>query len=49
MKSLDEFAAGKIRSLAARSLLRTLQPTERLDGLWILRGGRRLLSFCCND
>jgi 8-amino-7-oxononanoate synthase len=49
MNSLDDFAAGKLRSLASRSLLRTLQPTEREDGLTILRHGRRLLSFCCND
>lgn len=49
MTSLDEFAAGKLRSLASRDLLRTLRPSEREDGLIILRDGRRLLSFCCND
>lgn len=49
MTSLDEFATGKLRSLASRDLLRTLRPSEREDGLTILRAGRRLLSFCCND
>lgn len=49
MTSLDEFATGKLRSLASRDLLRTLRPSEREDGLTILRDGRRLLSFCCND
>lgn len=49
MKSLDDFAAGKVRSLAARTLLRTLKPTEREDGLTVLHQGRRLLSFSCND
>jgi 8-amino-7-oxononanoate synthase len=49
MKSLSEFAAGKLSSLEAQSLRRRLEPTRRLDGLWVERGGRRLLSFSCND
>jgi len=49
MISLDEFATGKLRSLASRDLLRTLRTSEREDGLTIVRDGRRLLSFCCND
>ncbi|WP_269716459.1 8-amino-7-oxononanoate synthase [Caulobacter sp. NIBR2454] len=49
MDSLEAFAAGKLAGLDARSLRRTLKPTHRLDGLWVERGGRRLLSFSCND
>jgi 8-amino-7-oxononanoate synthase len=49
MDSLDTFAEAKLASLEARSLKRTLVPTLRLDGLWVERAGRRLLSFSCND
>lgn len=49
MRSLDEFAAEKLHALEARQLRRTLEESSRLDGVWIERGGRRLLSFSCND
>jgi 8-amino-7-oxononanoate synthase len=49
MSSLETFAAGKLADLEARSLKRTLAQTWRLDGLWVERGGKRLLSFSCND
>ena len=49
MTSLDEFARGKLAALEARHLRRKLVPTGRLDDLWLERGGRRLLSFSCND
>jgi len=49
MRSLDEFAAGKLRDLAAQDLRRTLAQTVRIDGVWMERQGRRLLSFSCND
>lgn len=49
MDSLDAFAKDKLAGLAARSLKRTLKPTLRIDGLWVERAGRRLLSFSCND
>jgi 8-amino-7-oxononanoate synthase len=49
MRSLDEFAADKLRALEARHLRRTLEESSRLDGVWIERDGRRLLSFSCND
>src|SRR5688572_17464369 len=29
--------------------MRALQPTHRLDGVWVERAGRRLVSFSCND
>lgn len=49
MDSLDAFAQAKLASLEDRQLKRTLTPTARLDGVWVERGGRRLLSFSCND
>jgi 8-amino-7-oxononanoate synthase len=49
MPSLDDFAAHKLAELERSHLRRALIPTGRLDGIWTERGGRRLLSFCCND
>ena len=48
MRSLDEFACGKLAALERAHLRRTLVVTGR-DGIWVERGGRRLLSFSCND
>ena len=45
MDSLQAFAEAKLAALEAKSLKRTLVETRRLDGLWIERDGRRLLSF----
>jgi 8-amino-7-oxononanoate synthase len=49
MRTLDEFAAAKLRELDSRQRRRRLQDSTREDGIWIERGGRRLLSFSCND
>lgn len=49
MNSLDEFATAKLGELERSSLRRALVDTTRLTGIWVLRNGRRLLSFCCND
>lgn len=49
VKSLSDFAAAKLEALEGQSLRRRLAPTRRLDGLWVERDGRRLLSFSCND
>jgi 8-amino-7-oxononanoate synthase len=49
MDSLTDFAATKLKGLEEQTLRRWLAPTQRLDGLWVVRGGRRLLSFSCND
>jgi 8-amino-7-oxononanoate synthase len=49
LSSLDAFASEKLARLAKRSLLRSLVETTRTDGIWVERGGRRLLSFSCND
>jgi 8-amino-7-oxononanoate synthase len=47
--TLTAYAQGKIDELSAVSLMRTLKPTARLEGVWVERGGRRLVSFSCND
>jgi 8-amino-7-oxononanoate synthase len=49
MNSLTDFATAKLSGLEAQSLRRWLAPTRRIDGLWVERGGRLLLSFSCND
>jgi 8-amino-7-oxononanoate synthase len=49
MRSLEEFAATKLGELDRASLHRVLAESDRLDGIWVNRCGRRLLSFCCND
>jgi 8-amino-7-oxononanoate synthase len=49
MRSLDEFATAKLDELERANLRRRLVPTTRLDGIWAVRNGRRLLSFSCND
>jgi 8-amino-7-oxononanoate synthase len=49
MQSLDDFATQKLAALERDSLRRRLVETDRLDGIWTVRNGRRLLSFCCND
>jgi 8-amino-7-oxononanoate synthase len=49
LSSLDQFASEKLSELERAHLRRTLAETEREDGMWIMRNGRRLLSFSCND
>lgn len=49
MSSLDSFANAKLSALAAAHRRRTLVKSSREDGIWIVRGGRRLISFSCND
>lgn len=49
MPSLDAFAQAKLDDLQRRHLLRALAETVREDGIWVERGGKRLLSFSCND
>src|SRR5271155_3376259 len=48
MRSLDEFAGEKLTVLERAQLRRTPVTTARA-GIWVERGGRRLLSFSCND
>ena len=49
MHSLDAFAQAKLADLERRNLRRSLAETLREDGVFIERGGKRLLSFSCND
>ncbi len=49
MNSLDAFASEKLAGLDAAHLRRTLATSDRTDGLFVMRDGRRLLSFSCND
>jgi 8-amino-7-oxononanoate synthase len=49
MRSLDEFAAAKLRDLDAQNRRRSLSDSARADGVWIERGGKRLISFSSND
>jgi 8-amino-7-oxononanoate synthase len=48
MHSLDEFALTKLAALE-RDRLRRIPVTTYRDGIWVERGGRRLMSFSCND
>jgi 8-amino-7-oxononanoate synthase len=48
-QSLERFASQKLAELDAQNLRRTLKEDWRTDGLWIERGGKRYLSFSCND
>jgi 8-amino-7-oxononanoate synthase len=47
--SLDRFARAKLAELEQVHLRRSLVETTRSDGLWVVRDGRRVLSFSCND
>lgn len=49
MDSLDAFARATLDRLDAHSLRRRLTPTERAGGAEVIRAGRRLVSFSCND
>jgi len=49
ISSLDRFASDKLAELEGRQLRRWLAETDRTDGIWVERNGRRLLSFSCND
>jgi 8-amino-7-oxononanoate synthase len=47
--SLDQFARDKLAALEQRNLRRTLAETERVGPIEVMRNGRRLVSFSCND
>ena len=49
MQSLDKYAQEKLEEIERRGLHRSISETVREDGIYIERGGRRLLSFSCND
>ena len=49
MDTLKRFADEKLTALTNRNLRRTLHPTGRLPPSLAERGGRKLISFACND
>jgi 8-amino-7-oxononanoate synthase len=49
MQSLDDFAVRKLAELDRASLRRSLYDSLREKGPWVVREGRRYLSFSCND
>lgn len=49
MDSLDAYVTKKLADIAQRGLTRRLIPTHRGEGGTAARGGRDLISFCCND
>ena len=49
MLSLDRYALNKLDQLDGVALRRTLKDTDRGDFPFVVRDGRRLLSFSCND
>ncbi|PPR10389.1 MAG: 8-amino-7-oxononanoate synthase [Alphaproteobacteria bacterium MarineAlpha11_Bin1] len=48
-ESLDKFAKLKLDRLMTSGLHRSLIATQRTDSVRLRRGGRDLISFCCND
>jgi len=48
-ESLDRFAKSKLDRLTAQGLRRSVVDTHRTDAVHLRRGGRDLVSFCCND
>jgi 8-amino-7-oxononanoate synthase len=49
MSSLEDYANEKLAEAERSRQRRTLVATGRLDGPRMRRGGRELVSFCCND
>jgi len=47
--SLNDFAGGKLAALEEKALRRRLVETDRRENATARRGGRALVSFCCND
>jgi len=47
--SLDQFADEKLAALEQQNLKRTLAETERVGPIEVIRNGKRLVSFSCND
>ena len=47
--SLDRVARQKLAELERAHLRRRVVDTARTDSIWLVRNGRRLLSFSCND
>jgi 8-amino-7-oxononanoate synthase len=49
MTSIEKILSEKIDKLQHDNLIRSPKSTERLEGAKIIRNGKRLVSFSCND
>ena len=49
MPALDDILSQKIALLAAKGQKRVLAASERHEGVYVTRGGKRLVSMSCND
>ncbi|NBX02914.1 MAG: 8-amino-7-oxononanoate synthase [Alphaproteobacteria bacterium] len=49
MPALDDTLAQKISVLESKQQRRVLQQTEMVEGVYVLRGGKKLISFSSND
>ena len=49
MRPLNQFASQKLEQFAAKQQQRSLKGSARESGVWVMRHGKKLLSFSCND
>jgi 8-amino-7-oxononanoate synthase len=49
MPALAEVAREKLQALDAQGRRRVLKSSQREEGVMVVRGGKRLISFSCND
>lgn len=49
MPDLDEFADISLKNLKKQGRLRSLKDVERSEGVYLIKNGKRLISFSCND
>jgi len=49
MPSLDIFASHNLKMASSVKQLRKLKESAREEGIYVIRGGKKLISFSCND
>ena len=49
MPALDKYASYEIENLCKTNLLRVIQDSEKQEGIYIKRNGKKIISFSCND
>ena len=49
MPALDDILRQRLQMLETKHTRRTLQDTTQEEGVWVIRGGNKLLSFSSND
>ena len=49
MPPLSQVASEKLAALEEKHLRRQLVANDDVQGIWVMRGGKKLLSFCSND